>query len=95
MTTNTGAHGTNLAADLLADLAQPLPPDRRPTSPDSVTAQNSHSSPPAGDAHVRGPAFEGSLRISPLTWRRPRLAVGAQSATIGFGPLHARLGIHV
>jgi hypothetical protein len=95
-----GGYGNDLAADLIADLSRPLPLDRRPLgrlpqSPNALSAVDSLRSAPVHTTRSRGPALEGSLRLSPLDWRKPSLRVGAQSATILLGPIHAELGIRV
>jgi len=91
--TKTSAYGMDLAADLLADLTRPLPVDRLPEPPDPLSVVDSLRSAAIREPRSRGPALDGSLRISPLEWRKPAVSLGLGLATIRFGPLRAQLGI--
>jgi hypothetical protein len=93
MTKSPSGHGNNLAADLLADLARPLALARQPASSVPPTAFEPARSGAADETHARRPALEGSLRISPLDWRKPSLTLGRLAATVRFGALRAELGI--
>ena len=93
MTNNASAYGQDLAADLLADLTRPLPVARLPKQPDPLITVDSVRSAAARETGRRGPALDGSLRISPLEWCKPAMSIGLQLATIRFGPVRAQLGI--
>lgn len=95
MSKNPGTYGNDLAADLLADLAQPLPLDRLAEPPNPLSALDSVESAAPRETPGRGPAIAGSLRISPLDWRKPSMSIGLASSTILFGPVRARLGVRV
>ena len=95
MTRNSAGRGGDLTADLLADLARPLSMESLPKPATPLRAVDSVSSTVAREAHGRGPALDGSLRISPIDWSKPSLSIGVKSATIRFGPVHAALVIRV
>jgi hypothetical protein len=95
MTKGPGANGTDLAADLLADLARSLPSDRLAEPPKLLSTFDSLGLPDSDAARGRRPALEGSVRLSPLDWRKPCVSVGLRSAAISFGPVRAELGIRV
>lgn len=95
MTKNSGGNGQDLAADLLANLAEPLPFDRGSNSTNPMAALDSLSADAPHAAHVRGPALEGSFRVSPFRWRRPSLSIGLMSARVRLGPVRVQLGARI
>jgi hypothetical protein len=93
MTKRLDTQGHDLAADLLADLAQPTPTD--PVVQQESQATNDGSSDLAAPPESRPfrPAVQWLVRISPLDWRRPSLSVARDSTAMQLGPLRVELAL--
>jgi hypothetical protein len=83
----------DLAADLLADLTQPVPIDTVFKSESPATSVGSPG--PAAPQESRGlrPAVQWLVRISPLDWRRPSLSVARDSTAMRLGPIQVELAL--
>jgi hypothetical protein len=93
MTRKPGADGSDLAAELLADLSRPLPVAAVPEMSGSATSVAAVKSAGVPETPRRRPALEISVSINPLDWRKPRWSGGLQSTAISFGPVRAELEI--
>ena len=93
MTKRPDTPGHDLAADLLADLAEPTPTDTVLTLESQATSDGSSDLAPTPESRPFHPAVQWLVRISPLDWRKPSLSVARESAAMQLGPIRVELAV--
>lgn len=81
----------DLAADLLADLTQPVPIDTVFGSESPATSVGSPGPAALQESRALRAAVQWLVRISPLDWRKPSLSVARDSTAIRLGPIQVEL----
>ena len=93
MTKRPATQGHDLAADLLADLAEPTPIDAIFVSESQATNVGTAALAAPRESSAFRPAVQWLVRISPLDWRKPSLSVARDSTAMHLGPIRVELAL--
>ena len=93
MTKSPDTPRQDLAADLLADLTQPVPIDTVFKSDSPATSVGSPGPAALQESRAFRPAVQWLVRISPLDWRKPSLSVARDSTAMHLGPIRAEVAL--